>query len=242
MLIAGHQQQEVIVRIQFKTNEVLILLAATVMSLLANLPEDMLGTLVDRKVLLAGLIALVVVSLFRYLQVYLLLLISILAIGANLPSEMASALGISQTVMLVSLGALITIALLNRAIQLFPSKSEAGPVGDDEDGRLEMMAAIARGDQVTLHRMLVMNASTNFTLEGMTPLHLAAEKGYPEIVRLLISYGADYRKKNSAGMTALEIAQAKKKFVQTTEILNTASGQGEPHRRDAEIWQRQHKN
>ena len=234
-------------KIKFKTNEVLVLLAATIMSLLANLPDEILGSVVDKKTLLAGLIALVVVALFRYLQVYLLLLIIILAIGANLPAEMASALGISQTALLISLGVLITMALLNRAIQLFPSKSEADPA-EAEDGRLEMMAAIARGDQVTLHRMLVMSASVNFTLDGMTPLHLAAEKGYPDIVRLLISYGADYRKKNEAGMTALEIAQAKKKFVQTEGILYDAgrssvatSDQSETHRRDAEIWQKQHK-
>ena len=237
-------------KIPFKSSEILILLAATVMSLLANLPDDILGTVVDRKTLLAGLIALVVVALFRYLQVYLLLLITILAIGANLPGDMASALGVSQTVMLLSLGTMIAIALLNRVIQLFPTKSEADPAEvKGEDVRLEIMAAIARGDQLTLHRMLVMNTNTNFTFEGMTPLHLAAEKGYPEIVRLLISYGADYRKKNDAGVTALEIAQAKKKFFKTEDILRGAnqsnlatSDQTGNRRVDAEIWQKQHKN
>jgi hypothetical protein len=237
----------VIVKIPFKSSEVLILLAASVMSLLANMPDEILGHVVDRKMLLAGLITLVVVSLFRYLQMYLLLLITVLAIGANLPAEMASALGISQTVLLISLGALIAIALLNRVINLVPTESKTSP-SEIEDGRLEMMAAIARGDQVALHRMLVMNASANFALEGTTPLHLAAEKGYPEIVRLLIRYGADYRKKNAQGMTALEIAQTKNKFFQTEGILhgasqsNLATSQPETRRTDAEIWQKQHKN
>ena len=40
---------------------------------------------------------------------------------------------------------------------------------------------------------------------------------------MLINYGADFRKKNAAGKTALEIALDKKKFVQTTEILHSVS-------------------
>ena len=110
------------------------------------------------------------------------------------------------------------------------------------------MAAIAKGDQVTLHRMLTMNVNVNFSLNGTTPLHLAAEKGYPDIVRLLIKYGADFRKKNAQGKTALEIALDKKKFIQTTEILHNASKpyfanatSGETRRADAEIWHNNHR-
>jgi hypothetical protein len=233
------------VKIEFKSSEVLILLAAAVMSFIANLPDEMLGNMVDRKVLLAGLIALVVVALFRYLQVYLLLTISILAVGANLPEQTASALGISQTVLIIALGALIAIALVNRAYGFLPLGLEK-PSPEVEDFRQDIMEAIARGDQAALLRLLVMNAGVNFIYEGTTPLHLAAEKGYPEIVRLLISYGADYRKKNEEGMTALDIALSKKKFIQTTEILhkagnsnNTTQWHSETRRVDAELWQRQ---
>jgi ankyrin repeat protein len=228
-----------------------VLLAASVMSLLANLPDDTLGNMVDKKLLLGGLVALVVVALFRYLQAYLLLLISILAIGANLPSDLANALGISQIVMLISLGALISIALLNRFVGWFPmhsgSDSESEEVDSESERRQMLMGIISSGDQVALHRMLVMNQNVNFIVNGMTPLHFAAERGYPEIVRLLISYGADYRLKNEQGKTALEIALEKKKLVQTTEILynaNTTPASPRVHtetrRGDAEIWQKQH--
>jgi ankyrin repeat protein len=237
---------EVIVKIQFKASEVLILIAASVMSLLANLPDDILGKMIDKKLLLAGLIALVVIALFRYLQIYLLLTISVLAIGANLPDEMASALGVSRIAMIVSLGALIAIALLNRVIRLLPVGLEAH-ADEINDARQDLMAAITKGDQATVHRLLVMNVNVNFVENGTTPLHLAAEKGYPEIVRVLIQYGADYRKKNAAGKTALEIALEKKKFIQTTEILHNvgrqssvALGQKETRRADADLWQKQH--
>lgn len=232
--------------IQFKTSEILILLAAAVMSLLANLPEAYATNLIDKRALLIGLGGMIVVAMFRYLQIFLLLVITILAIGANLPQELASGLGVSQPALLVSLLVLISMALLNRFLQFMPTgiQLSSGEVVDERDA---MMDAIARGDQALVHRMLVMNASPNFTYNGMTPLHFAAERGYPEIVRLLISFGADYRKKNAEGLTALEIALAKKKFIQTTEILHSAGrpnspnfGQNETRRLDADMWHKQH--
>lgn len=246
VIYAGSRYQEISVKIEFKSSEILVLLAASVMSLLANLPEDVLGNLVDRKMLLSALTALVVVALFRYLQMFLLLTITILAIGANLPAELASALGISRLALIVSLGVLIAIALLNRAVNLLPVSPENSSE-DSSDVRLTMLDAIARGDQATVHRLLVMNVNANFFYNGTTPLHLAAEKGYPDIVQLLINYGADFRKKNAVGKTALEIALEKKKFILTTEILHTAgkpqsgtAGQAEMRRADAELWHKQH--
>ena len=211
-------------KIQIKSSEVLVLIAAAVMSFLANLPDDSVGQLIDKQALLGGLSALVVVAMFRYLQMMLLLTISILAIGANLPSELATALGISQLALLVSLGIVIAMTLLNRFLNLLPTDKET-PAEDSHaereevDERLEIMAAIAKGDQATLQRFLDTNVSVNFSFYGTTPLHLAAEKGYPEIVQQLIDHAADYSAKNADGMTALDIALAKKKFIKTTEIL-----------------------
>ena len=238
-------------KIQFKTSEVLILLAASLMSFLANMPDAWLGNVVDKKVILAALTVLVIVAMFRYLQFLLLATITILAIGANLPAELALSLGISQLVLLVALGALIAIALLNRAVKLLPTGTAARDAESHDTDRINgheaMMAAIAKGDQATVLRLLVLNESVNFTANGTTPLHLAAEKGYPDIVRILISHGADFRIKNAEGMTALEVALAKKKFVKTQEILHKVSkpyfaeiDQSETRRTDSDIWQKQH--
>lgn len=209
---------------QIKSNEVIILMAASLMSFLANLPDDAVGKIIDKQALLAGLSALVVVAMFRYLQMMLLLIISILAIGANLPTELAAALGISQLALLVSLGILIAMALLNRVTNLLPTVKETPETDSpaEREGvneRLEIMAAIAKGNQATLQRFLDRKVSVNFSFYGATPLHLAAEKGYPAIVQQLINHGADYSAKNADGMTALDIALAKKKFIKTTEIL-----------------------
>jgi hypothetical protein len=233
-------------KIRFKSSEVLILLAASVMSFLANLPDSILGSLVDRKTLLAALTALIIVAMFRYLQMLLLATISILAIGANLPTELASALGISQLALLVSLGVLISISLLNRAVKLLPTDTE-DLATEFMNRRQALLAAVAKGDQATLHRLIAMNVSVNFIQDGKTPLHLAAEKGYPEIVRILISHGADFSIKNAEGKTPLEIALANKKFLQTQEALLNVSntyfpppGQAEIRRTDSDMWRKQH--
>ncbi len=191
-------------KIPFKSSEALILLTASVMSLFANLPDTILGGLVDRKVLIAALAAVVVVAMFRYLQMLLLLAIVVLAIGANLPAELASELEISQPALLLSLAILITITLVNRAVKLLPTGTET-PDEKITNARLALLAAIAKGDVPSIERMLATDPNVNFTQDGVIPLHLAAEKGHTDIVRLLIGYGAVFYVKNAEGKTSLDL-------------------------------------
>lgn len=232
-------------KVQFESSEVLILLAAAVMSFLANLPDTILGSMVDRKVLLAALSALVIIAMFRYLQMLLLLTISILAIGANLPAELAASLGISQLTLIFVLGVLIAISLLNRAVKLLPMGVETSTDNPTRD-RQALLDAIETGDLATLQRLLAMNVNVNFTQNGMTPLHLAAAEGYPEIVRLLMRYGADFRIKNAEGKTPLEISRINNNFIQSTVLpINShkpytpSLGQSETRRGDGDLWRNQ---
>jgi len=217
---------------------------------------------------LTTLIAVVVVAMFRYLQVLLLIVICILAIGANLPEEMAASLGISKLALMFSLGLLIAVTLINRAVKLLPTGIEpTGTATSEPDyaeeksrysadsssaadllvARLALLNAISRGDMVALKGLVAMNVSVNFTQDGTTPLHVAAEKGYSDIVQLLIDHGANFRIENANGKTPLEVALDQKKFVRTTEILFNVSkpyfspsGQAEPRRSDANLWRDQH--
>jgi len=208
----------------FTKSQVFILGMVSLASLLANLPESVLGNFVDRKMLLGTLGAVVVIAMFRYLQVLLLLVVTILAIGANLPQEMAQTLGVSHAMLIVALGALVAVALLGRVFKLLPMPSEAlGPdediVADPSAARQLLLNAISKGDLVTLRGLLAMNAAINFILNGTTPLHLATEKGYSNVVQLLLDHGADFLAVNAQGQTPLDVALAKKKYVRTTEIL-----------------------
>lgn len=211
-------------KVQIKFSEIAVLLVVSLMSFAANLPDSLLGNLLDRRVLLATLTAFIVVAMFRYLRMVLIVAISILAIGANLPAELASALGISQLALIVSLGFLVTVSLLNYAFRLLPMGTEmpeaAAP--DVDEVRNAMFAAISKGDSATLHQLLAMKVDVNFFLDGKTPIHLATEKGYSEIVRTLIGHGANFRLKDADGRRPLEIALTKK-YIQTTEILFEAN-------------------
>lgn len=220
-------------KLQFSNKELFILLVVALMSFLANLPESVRGNLIDRRLLLSTLVAVTVIALFRYLRAMLLLVISILAIGANLPHDLADNLGLSQTSMVVSLAVLVAVALVNRYLHLLPVTSDlleatgSFETADSDDvlnnniahARQLLLSTIAKGDIATLRILLAANAGINFTLNGTTPLHVAAEKGYSNIVQLLLDHGADYLMVNADGQTPLDVALAKKKFVRTTDIL-----------------------
>ncbi len=227
-LASGARSVGADMKAQFKNKEIIVLLAVSLMSFLANLPEGWGAHFIDRKLLLAALIAVVTISLFRYLKVLLLVSISILTIGANLPAEMAQALGISQAALLAALGALVTLTLLNRMFDLLPTQS--GRWGDEDpefsgasNARQFLLKSISHGDIATVGRLLDMNVAVNFTLNGTTPLHVATEKGYSNIVQLLLEHRANVLAKDANGEIPLDIALAKKKFIRTTEILFTAT-------------------
>lgn len=214
---------------RFAKGDIFILTAVSVMSLVSNLPEHISGNLVDRKLLLSVLIAIVVIAMFRYLKVLLLLIISILAVGANLPGEIAQALGVSQFALLVALGCLVAVTILNRVLKLLPTEGQkeegsaaaGSPLSELANPRQFLLLAISKGNIAIIRELLTMNAEINFALDGTTPLHLAAEKGYAEIVQLLLDNGADHLAVNAEGKTPLDIA-LEKKFVRTTEMLFNA--------------------
>lgn len=214
--------------------EVFILAAVAAMSLLANLPEGYSSDLFNRKFLLGALAAVTVIAMFRYLQVLLLLIISILAVGANLPQELAEDLNISPNAAIAILVLLICITLANRIFHVMPTHRGdvlETPDETEEDlseldavsARHRLLFSIARGDINTIRRLIASGTPVNFAMNGTTPLHMATEKGYSSIVKLLIESGADLLAQNAQGMTPLDVALTIKKFAKTTNILYDAT-------------------
>ncbi len=218
-------------KLQFPARDVTALTVITLLSVLANLPEGYGSWLVSRNTLLGALIAVVVIALFHYLEVFLLLSITTLAIGANLPKELAEGMGVSQGAMLAALAAIIGITLLNRALNLLPITLGADEVADEEDmvtidisgPHDRLMEAIAHGRIAAIRELIAAAHGVNFKLNGTTPLHLAAEKGYSAIVELLIESGADLLAENRRGETPLDVALSTRKHVKTTDILYKAT-------------------
>ncbi len=218
---------------QPKHSEIAILAIVSLMSFVANLPNHLLGSLIDKRLLLVALTVSVLIAMLRHLRALLSLSIIILAIGANLPESLAASVGISPTVMTISLATVVVLTLLNHAFKLLPSGIEndqprhAGnddlPVTkiDTSETRLTVLAVIGKGDHLILNRLLNMNVEINFSLDGEVPILLAAEKGYSDIMQTLIQHGADFRVRNKDGKSPFEIALARKDN-STAEILYAA--------------------
>ncbi len=211
-------------QISAKRNEMAMLSIISLMSFTANLPTGSLSNFVDQRVLLATLGASVIIALFHYLQLLLSTVMLVSSVGANLPTELASTIGIHPPALTTTLAIIVCVALLDRAIKLLQAgiASKNNTRTDTEESRLSLLAAITKGDQATLLRLLATNVEINFVQNGTAPILLAAEKGYSDITQILIQYGADFRIRNEAGLMPIEIALSKK-FVRTTEILYLAA-------------------
>jgi class 3 adenylate cyclase len=218
-------------RIDIKNREVIILLVVSLMAFAANLPDGMLGNLVDRNLLLVTLTVTVVIALFRYLRLMLFITVSILAIGANLPDQLAGQLGISRPALIVASGVLVFVTLLYKLYQLHVLRNTgARPEGvvpykhDSIQSRHDVIAAILNGDLGALHQLLISDVEINFSQEGQVPIYLAIEKGHADMVLLLLFYGAKLRVRNKMGLTPIEFALLHKN-PRVAKIIHYASRQ-----------------
>ncbi len=210
-------------QISAKHNEMALLSIISLISLIANLPTGSLSNFVDQRVLLATLGASVVIALFHYLQLLLSTVMLVSSVGASLPPGLATAIGIFPPALTATLALIVAVALLNRAFKLLPTgiAPENNTRTNTEESRLSLLAAITKGDQAALLRLLAANVEINFVRDGTAPILLAAEKGYSDITQILIGHGANFRVRNEAGLMPIEIALSKK-FIRTAEILYLA--------------------
>jgi hypothetical protein len=207
-----------------KKSEWALFSMTSLMSFAANLPLGSLSNFIDQRTLLLTLGASILIALFHYVQLLLSTVMCLSTIGANLPPEVASTVGVQPPILTLTLAVIVSIALLNRVYKLLPSEI---PFSNDirlemDDLQLGLLAAISRGDQVTILRLLETKMEINFFREGTAPILLAAEKGYSDITQILIRHGADFRIRNAAGQSPIDIALAKR-FIRSAEILHLAS-------------------
>lgn len=180
--------------------------AVVIMSTAANLPDVILPWGIDKKYLLIGLIALVAVSLVRYLQFALVLTVVILAIGANLPVELSKELGVDPIVMLIGLIAMVVVSFVNYRLKL-PKGAKPIVKVDNENAARALCNAAVKGRTPMVYTLLSVGMNVNARdSQGNTPLMLAAANGHTETVKLLLTNGAEMNTKNRTGQTALTVA------------------------------------
>jgi len=209
-------------RIPAKTSEIAMLLMVSLMSFGANIPESLVPGFLDRRLLLLTLTVSVVIALFRYLRFMVFMAIAILAIGANLPGELAHQLNVEPTVMLVALGFVVIFSLMNYVVKILPTGLERKTGIDTLHSRQNLLTAVCRGDVGLVQRLLSMNVQVNFQQHGETPILMAADKGYADIVQILVHHGANFKVRNKDGKTPMDIALLKG-YTRTAQILHRAA-------------------
>jgi Ankyrin repeats (3 copies) len=204
------------------TRDIALVGMVTLMSIGANLPESFLSQIgINQTYLLIGLVAVVAVSLVRYLKFTLVLVIAILAVGANLPSELAREIGVDTQVMLFSLFAMVATSFVNFIIKLPKGVKPIAQVNSVHGARTLCHAA-SKGHASMVYSLISAGINPNFQDEqGQLPLVVAAAHGQALVVKLLLDNGADVHAKDKAGNTAVTAA-TQAGYSQTALLLKNA--------------------
>jgi len=204
-------------KIELKLNEVIMLSIVLLLSITANLPDNLIGSYINKDILLSVLAAVIILALFRYLRWMLFLIVTILAIGANLPEQLAAVVNVDPIVMVATLVVLVLISLLNHIFKLLPTEAVAKR-SDSSQSRKAVLEAVTTGNLNKLKHLLQMNVEVNFLQDGTSPAHIVAEQGNNELMRALLDYGVNLNVINKDGLTPMEIALAFG-FSHTVEML-----------------------
>jgi ankyrin repeat protein len=197
------------------------------LSIGANLPTAWTDRLsIDRRYLLAGLIAVVGVALIRYLKFTLILVIALLAVGANLPADIAKEFGIDTQIAWLGLVAMVVISLSNKLLKL-PTGLEKTGRSKSAHGAAALFTAILKGRIAVVQSLIGQGVNVNVrTISGKTPLMAACYKGYSDIVQVLLENNADTNVKDSKSDTALKIA-TRAGYTRIVELLKKAGARTE---------------
>ncbi len=202
-----------------------LVVVVMLMSLGANLPRGFAEQWgIDRKYLLGGLIALVGISLVRYLKFTLILVVVILTVGANLPAEIAEELHVNTDILLFALVAMVVVSLASLMFKLPTGLDDSGKT-KRAHGTVALFNAVLRGHVSVAQQLLKAGVNVNVrTMNGQTPLMAAAGKGYSDLVKVLVDGGADVNARDGRGDTAHKIA-LEGGYTRAAEILKAAGAQ-----------------
>ncbi len=202
--------------------DITIISLVTLMSIGANLPDTLTKKFgLNKDYLLIGLIAIIAVSLVRYLKFTLILVIAILAVGANLPSDIAQKLSIDPHIMLFALIAMVVVSFMNFLLKL-PKGVKPMVQVNSLHGARALCQAAQKGHASMVYSLISAGINPNFRDEkGHLPLIIAAGHGHALVVKLLLDNGAVVNLKDAAGNTALSAA-IQGNFSQTVILIKNA--------------------
>ncbi|MGW8247051.1 MAG: ankyrin repeat domain-containing protein [Acidiferrobacterales bacterium] len=192
-----------------------------ILSVGANLPDYVAQRIyINKEFLLLALIAMVAVSLVRYLKFALLLIVVILTIGANLPEQIAEEIGVDKTLLMLGLALMIATSFANKVLKLDTGlEKKSGNVS--LHGATALFKAISYGRIAAVETLLENGVNVNVkTVSGITPLIMASTKGYADIVKVLLDHGAHPGSIGKDGKTAREFAE-ELGYTRVVEMIDT---------------------
>lgn len=204
------------------TKDIALVGLVTLMSIGANLPESFMAQIgINQTYLLVGLVAVIAVSLVRYLKFTLVLVIAILAVGANMPADLAREIGVDPQIMLFALVAMVATSFVNFIIKLPKGVKPIAQINSSHGSRTLCHAA-SKGHASMVYSLISAGINPNYKDEhGQLPLVVAAAGGQALVVKLLLDNGADVTGRDGSGMSAIEAA-TKAGFSQTALLLKNA--------------------
>jgi hypothetical protein len=186
--------------------DLLLLGIVVVLSIAANLPDQYAPF--DKRVLIAALVVIIGVSLIRYVRVSLVLVTAVLVLASNLPGEMAAQFGIDKNILLITLCAMVAIAVFNHYLKKIPTGDEPAYRAKSLHGAAALFSAVMKGNVKGVQTLIRSGVNVNVrTLTGKTLLMAASFKGYTDIVQMLLNSGANANSRDAEGTTALSIAR-----------------------------------
>ncbi|MGB6975991.1 MAG: ankyrin repeat domain-containing protein [Gammaproteobacteria bacterium] len=98
-------------------------------------------------------------------------------------------------------------------------------ISNNNNPEISLYSAVANGDFNAVRKLLEAEVNLKATLAakgegGNTPLHVAAEKGYDDLVKELLKAGAELEIRNSDGDTPLHLAAYNGRVDVVESLLN----------------------
>jgi hypothetical protein len=179
------------------------------LSVAANLPAELQAVVpVTPAALQIILCVLLFFALVRYAPLPIVIAFSMLLVGSGIPWILDDHFKVGYWVFLVIIALMLLLSLGYRTLN---AKDKDTPSNDGSSQDVQaLFRVVGRGSLAWTYRLIAMGADVNVRNDaGQTPLMFATEKGYADMVQVLIQSGANPKLVNNQGESALTIALMK---------------------------------
>jgi len=194
---------------RYSRAEWLLIASVFGLSVAANLPAELQALVpVTPAALQVILCVLLIFALVRYVPLPVVIAFSMLLVGSGVPWILDDHLQVGYWVFLFAIAFMLVLSLGYRTLN---AKDPDTPSNGGASQNVQaLFRVVRRGNLAWTYRLIAMGADVNVRDEtGRTPLMIATEKGYADMVQILIQHGANPKLVNNRDESALTIALMK---------------------------------